>query len=87
MNDHIYEPSSAARRGQVRGEKYTEPADLAQALYDALRQTNDTALIQGRPLDGRATLIDGEFDLVRVVVLMFSILNLRDGATNEEASA
>ena len=45
----------------------TEEANLtAQAIYEALKRDAPRALIQGEPIHGYGSVIDGKFNLLRV---------------------
>ncbi len=51
---------------------------IGQAIYRAMKR-NRSALIQGAPLKGEKTLIDGTFDLCQVAASVLKVIKATDG--------
>jgi hypothetical protein len=68
----MYLKPMAASDSKSAAEAGAPATKIARTLYELLRASND-ALVQGEPGAGHLTLIDGNFDLAKVV---HDLLNL-----------
>lgn len=64
----------------------SKEARIAQAIYRALK-LNKEALVDGMPIKGERTLIDGTFDLIKTATKILAEIDKMDAKNNAQDRA